>query len=200
MFERLSENHLDLLEQNLIVPLAVSDILTHKLPVEPEMQYGIHLALSEIDPDSAVLAIALCALHIAQKFYNDVPIAAGLHKEARDIIGNYAPGWIYHHQHGPMKSEIYHSVLADVPEDLEALADLMDALAAEVGLDNSAIDTLIGVLSVQARAHMEIADYILLEMEFENQTEESMRNQAFPVKSEEKITGDNIILFPTDRL
>lgn len=195
MFEQLEQNHFDTLEQNLIVPLAVGDILKHDLPVEPEMQYGLHMALSEIDPDSALLAIALCALEIAEKFYLEVPIASALKKEAQDIIGNYAPNWLHHHKHGPMPTEIYQSVLNDAPEDLEALADIMDALAADVGEDYESIDILINVLSIQARAHMEIAEYLLLEMEIENKPKNNI-----PAPSLETVGGDNIILFPINRV
>lgn len=199
MFEQLKPDHLDLLEQNPIVPLAVGDILKHDLPVEPDMQYGIHLALSEIDPDSAVLAIALCALEIAEKFYLEVPIASALKKEAQDIIGNYAPNWIYHHQHGPMQSEIYNSILSDVPEDLEALADIMDALAADLDSRYENIESLIHILSIQARAHMEIAEYLLLEMDFEKEIEYCEQDDA-PAPKLNHAHGDNIILFPINRV
>lgn len=199
MFEQLKPDHLDLLEQNLIVPLAVGDILKHNLLVEPDMQYGIHLALSEIDSDSAVLAIALCALALADKFYLEVPIAAALKNEAQDIIGNYAPNWIYHHQHGPMQSEIYNSILSDIPEDLEALADIMDALAGDLDPEFENIQSLIYILSIQARAHMEIAEYLLLEMDIEKEIDDSEQDDA-PAPKLNHANGDNIILFPIDRV
>jgi len=208
MFEQLKPDHIDLLEQNLIVPLAVGDILKHDLPVEPDMQYGLHMALSEIDPDSAVLAVALCALEIADKFYKDVPIAAGLKKEAEEIIGSYGPNWIRHHKSGPMQSEIYNSVLSDVPEDLEALADIMDALAADLECEFPNIESLIHILSIQARAHMEIAEYLLLEMDDEKAMTEVLDDMAQPEFSNAPISkasvnnanGENVILFPIDRV
>jgi hypothetical protein len=201
MFDQIKPDHLDLLEQNLIVPLAVGDILKHNLPVEPEMQYGLHMALSEIDPDSAVLAVALCALNIAEKFYLEIPIAAGLKKEAQEIIGNYAPNWIYHHKRGPMQSEIYTSILSDIPEDLEALADIMDALAADLDHEFENIESLIHILSIQARAHMEISEYLLTEIDTENEknAEEDTENMASKT-SVSHANGENVILFPIDRV
>ena len=58
---RISSYQISELERHLIVPQAVGDILAHDLEVGDDMQYGLHMALSEIDPDSALLAIALCA-------------------------------------------------------------------------------------------------------------------------------------------
>ena len=41
MFNPLPDDQIDQLQQHLIVPLAVSDIIKHDLDVEPEMQYGL---------------------------------------------------------------------------------------------------------------------------------------------------------------
>lgn len=217
MFEQLNENHIDIMEQHLIVPLAVSDILEHNLAVEPEMQYGLHMALSEIDPDSALLAIALCARDLAEKFYLEVPIAAALKKEAQYTIDAYGPNWIHHHKNGPMQADGYARILNDVPEDLEALADIMDALCGDIADEgladnyNSAI-AIAQLLSIQARAHMEIADYLLLEIQNDNQasagdgamldTENkvSAMMDMTPAMDENASIDNNIILFPIDRV
>lgn len=204
MLDILSEDQVEKLRQHLIVPLAVSDILNHDLAVEPDMQYGLHMAISEIDPDSALLAIALCASDLAAKNMMQAPIAAALYQEANTIIEDYGPTWLYHHQNGPMTSAGFEKVLETVPEDLEALADLMDALVAdmaEVLGAESNVETLANLLAIQARAHMEIADFILEEMAFEKATkahEETGKGEA-PAKdliNMEAYTGNNIVLFP----
>lgn len=217
MFEQLNEKHIDTMEQQLIVPLAVSDILEHNLAVEPDMQYSLHMALSEIDPDSALLAIALCTRDLANKFYLEIPIAAALKKESQYIIDTYGPNWIRHHKNEPMPAENYARLLNDVPEDLEALADIMDALCSDIedeGLSdnyNTAV-AIAQLLSIQARAHMEIADYLLLEIQNENMVESgdgalidtenkvgNMLNMT-PPTAENKAINNNIILFPIDRV
>jgi len=198
----LAKSDIEQLRSYLIVPLAVSDILHHDLQVEPDMQYGLHMALSEIDPDSALLAIALCATHIAEKNLIYAPIASALMKEANDIIAEYGPAWLHHHKQGPMPQDVYADVLQTVPEDLEALADLMDALCADLGSEGEATPILTNLLSVQARAHMEIAEFILAESAVDyNEMVEFTLDDVAPMDLEEvtptHAMGDNIILFPS---
>lgn len=200
MLNQLTQSQYEQLKQHLIVPLAVADILHHDLEVEPEMQYGLHLALSEIDPDSALLAVALCASDLAEKNINRSHVAAALKKEADNIIEDYGPTWLRYFKNGPMSPEAFEAVLETVPEDLEALADIMDALCAEIEDDNCPSSLLANLLSIQARAHMEIADYILSEMAFEK-TQDHEEPQAMPVQQAnvidmEAYRGSNIVLFP----
>lgn len=202
MLNHITEDQFEKLRQHLIVPLAVSDILYHDLAVEAEMQYGLHLALSEIDPDSALLAIALCALSLAEKNKLKSTMAYALEKEANTIIDDYGPDWLHHHQRGS-QPESFESVLETVPEDLEALADLMEALCAEVIEDStgeSATEILSNLLCIQARAHMEIADYILSEIEFEKSVDAAEANgEPAPVAEPldmEAYKGSNIVVFP----
>ena len=196
----LSPSDIDQLRQHLIVPLAVGDILHHNLDVEPDMQYGLHMALSEIDPDSALLAIALCAEDIATKTMMRAPIAAALYKESKNIIEDYGPTWLHHYKVGPMEETDFEQVLQTVPEDLEALADLLDALCADLGEESSATVILSHLMSIQARAHMEISEYILMEMEYERQASGNYGDQNQPFfqnkPMEVETGGDNIILFP----
>lgn len=197
---QLTASQIDQLQQHLIVPLAVGDILHHELSIEPEMQYGLHLALSEVDPDSALLAIALCAQDIAAKIFKQVPIASALHLEAMHIIDDYAPTWLHHLITGPMPDNNYEVVLQTVPEDLEALADLLDAVCADLGEQESNIVILAQLLSIQARAHMEIADYMLEEIEYGRLCQIQTDNgEALPDKyliDLDAHTGNNIIIFP----
>ncbi len=203
MNKDLSQNEIDQLRQHLIVPLAVGDILHHDLPVEEDMQYGLHMALSEIDPDSALLAIALCAQDIASKAMMRAPIAAALYQEAAHILEEYGSTWLHHHRTGPMPENDFESILQTVPEDLEAMADLMDALIADLNEDNSNITLLGNLLSIQGRAHMEIADYILTEIEYERllsatDQQEERAGQRDQIDLDAHI-GNNIIVFPGAR-
>lgn len=201
MFKPLPEDQIGQLQQHLIVPLAVSDILKHDLDVEPEMQYGLHMALSEIDPDSALLAIALCASDLATKCFTDAHIAGALAKEANNIIAEYGPTWLRYHNRGPMPADVFESILTTVPEDLEALADLMDALCGDIDNEHSSTSMLANLLSIQARAHMEIADYILDEIQREKASEGETASDNGTIAETDEIdmdayTGNNIIVFP----
>lgn len=202
MLNYITEDQLEKLRQHLIVPLAISDILRHDLDVEPDMQYGLHMALSEIDPDSALLAIAICVSDIAEKNIESSPIAAGLAREANSIIEDYGPTWLHHYHRGPMTSNEFEGVLETVPEDLEAIGDLLDALGADLAEHNNATTILSNLLSIQARAHMEIADYILAEIAFERASKDSTESgdtSAAPTKElidMDAYKGNNIVLFP----
>ncbi|MEM6810864.1 MAG: hypothetical protein AAF549_00175 [Pseudomonadota bacterium] len=200
MFNKLGKCDSDRLREYLIVPLAISDILFHDLEVEPDMQYGLHHALSEIDPDSALLAIALSAYDIAERNSLYVPIASALQKEASNIIEEYGPIWLRHFKDGPMPPEIYNSVLQTVPEDLEALADLMDALSADLECVNEATPLLCNLLSVQARAHIQIADFVLEELAKDTSQPNISRDVPTPSETfeiqEKQTYKDNIIIFP----
>lgn len=201
----MRKNDIEQLRSYLIVPLAIADILHHDLDVEPDMQYGLHMALSEIDPDSALLAIALAATDIAEKNMIYAPIASALKTEAENIIAEYGPTWLHHHRQGPMPQDVYTRILQTVPEDLEALADLMDALCADLGCVDEATPILCNLMSVQSRAHMEIAEFILAESHLE--TEEKIEftldpidertDELSPEKQMDGHSADNIILFPT---
>lgn len=201
MFNSLRDDQLDQLQQHLIVPLAVADILKHDLDVEPEMQYGLHMALSEIDPDSALLAIALCASDLATKCFTDAHIASALSKEAINVIEEYGSTWLRYHNRGPMPQNVFAEVLETVPEDLEALADLLDALCADIDNEHCTTAALANLLSIQARAHMEIAEFLLLEIQAEKEAKESGSAEGHSSVQKDVIDmdayrGNNVIVFP----
>lgn len=203
MLGTITQDQFEQMKQQLIVPLAVSNILFHDLHVEPDMQYGLHMALSEIDPDSALLAISLCAQDLATKCLNRAPIANALQKEATDLLADYGPAWLHNNLNAPIPSHVYEDILDTVPEDLEGLADLIDALAADLNEENSSITALARLLSIQARAHMEIAEFVLAEIAYEKQVDgERTQEPNFDYSAHQEkeapqsFAGDNIIVFP----
>ncbi len=189
----------------LVVPVAVSDALQAAMPLEGETQYGLHVALSEIDPDSALLAIALSAHRIAIDYAPDIPVAAALKMEANQIINDYAPDWLAHYHSHPVQGNDLYDLLSHVPEDLESMADLLESLQASIRDEENPAHALCGVLAIQARAHMEIADYVLTEIENEDVAnlvdDESYDGvcKVAPQAITESAPGSNIILFPMHR-
>ena len=189
----------------LVVPVAVSDALMAATPLEGETQYGLHVALSEIDPDSALLAIALSAHRIACEFAKEIPVATALKMESDKIIQDYAPDWLAHYHSHPVQGDDLYDLLSHVPEDLEAMADLLESLQASIRDENNPAHTLCAVLAIQARAHMEIADYVLTELENE-EVANLMDGETFdgvckiaPEALVDNAAGGNIILFPIHR-
>lgn len=199
----LSKEDVARLQSYLVVPVAISDALSSAAPVEGDAQYALHVSLSEIDPDSALLAIALGAYRIAQEHVGHIPVASALKMEADKIIQDYAPDWLAHYHNNPIQGDDLYDLLCHVPEDLESLADLLESLQISIRDPQDPSHTLCGVLAVQARAHMEIADYVLneLENEFQETLLSDEERDAFktPVLYADEKPGSNIILFPVHR-
>jgi hypothetical protein len=190
----------------LVVPVAVTETLAAAAPMEGEAQYALHVALSEIDPDSALLAIALSAHRIAADYIREVPVATALKLEAGKIIDDYAPDWLANYHNHPVCGDALYDLLAHVPEDLESLADLLESLQASIRDATDPAHTLCAILAIQARAHMEIADYVLGELE----AEKTAAIDAFEAEHDgicsfqtptlyADAAQDNIILFPMHR-
>tara|TARA_B100000508_G_C11455986_1_gene276751 strand:+ start:619 stop:1245 length:627 start_codon:yes stop_codon:yes gene_type:complete len=201
----LTKEDIKQLHTKLVVPVAVSDILNYGIEVEPEMQYGLHEALSDIDPDSALLAIALSAQHIAGASKASFPIANALYTESAQILNDYGPEFIRDLKRGSVPEENFLEVLQTVPEDLEAMADLLDALCADMEDELSPIAMIATLLSIQARAHMEITLYILEEAgrkeentPFSIQDKDVEESHADLDVLAHKAPTDNIILFPAN--
>jgi len=192
----------------LVVPVAVADAMQSGNPLDGETQYGLHVSLSEIDPDSALLAIALSAHRIAVEFSNDIPVATALKMEANKIIQDYAPDWLAHYHNHPVMGDDLYDLLTHVPEDLECMADLLESVQVSIRDETHPAHTLCSVLAIQARAHMEIADYVLTELENEKFEEfedfdgvcDIRPPMLFADQASKEAPGSNIILFPVNRI
>lgn len=198
MNHALSMNDFSRLRAHLVVPLIIGDIMSGAEELDEEARYALHDALSEIDPDSALLAIALSAQEVAHDFIGSVPVAVAVKFEAEKILQDYGPDWLANYHGGPVDEQGLFNLLQTLPEDLEALADLLDAMAASLHHDPVAQD-LCGILSLQARAHMDIADYILGELDRELFAEGDCNAEALAATQTRTYSGDNVIVFPGNR-
>lgn len=192
MQKALSLEDFSTLQASLVVPVIIGDIMLGAEPLDDEARYALHDSLCEIDPDSALLAIALSAQHIAAPFMGKIPLAVAVKYESEKLLQEYGPEWLANYQGGPVNEDVLFDLLHTLPEDLEALADLLDAMAVSIIHDDTARD-LCGILSIQARAHMDVAEYIIGELE--------AALYGDPQPAPEPITGhtDNIIEFPLGR-
>lgn len=187
----------------LVVPVAVSDAILSAAPIDGDTQYAMHMALSEIDPDSALLAIALSAHRIAVDFAHEIPVAAALKMESQKIIDDYAPEWLANYHNHPVCGDDLYDLLKHVPEDLESLADILETLQASLRDPQDPAYTLCSVLAVQARAHMEIADYVICELEAEREGGledfDGICSYQNPTLYSPAGFENNVILFPVHK-
>lgn len=191
MTSNLSSEQLARLHTKLVVPYAIGDVIRNGHEVTPDIQYALHEALSEMDPDTALLAIALSTGHIAAQLCPTIPVAGALSIEAEKIMNEYGSDWLDHADGRTPSREGYElfSVLEHIPEDLEALADILDSVCASLKENDLVLREICYILSIQARAHMEIADFVLSEIQGHDlQTE--------PHEFTTEDFADNIILFP----
>jgi len=120
---------------------------------------------------------------------------------------DYARSWIHNNIDTPLPSHVYEEILETVPEDLESLADLFDALYSDINDESDDIAILAKLLSIQARAHMEIADFVLAEIAYEKRQTPNEKYNFFSQEEYEEQTKaldtpveSNIIIFPGKRV
>lgn len=189
----LDENNLARLHTKLVVPFAVGDIIKGNQDITPDIQYALHESLSEMDPDTALLAIALSASYITAQLCPEIPVACALSLEGQKVIDEYGADWLAHAD-GRMPSregDALFEALEHIPEDLEGLAELLDTLSASLHESYGAVKEVAYILSIQARAHSEIAEFVLSELQGTDIQSTSH------VQAESLIQADNVILFPT---
>jgi hypothetical protein len=83
-----------------------------------------------------------------------LPIATVMGLEASRIVDEYAALWMS----GSLGHRDIGEYILDVPEDLEALGDLLDAVTDALPDDYHVGQTLCGILSLQADAHREATE------------------------------------------
>lgn len=180
----LNDKDLARMNNTLQVPLIVQDILDGAEVLSGDVQYALHETLSEYQPDSALLCIALSARRIADA-YQDSDINMGiLRMECELIIADYASLWMDHARARPIDSTVLMDTLNDIPEDLESLAELLEANMMFLEEKNPEIAGLCEILIIQARAHALIAETFI-----EAASDKPLETAPMPVKS-------NVIPFP----
>jgi hypothetical protein len=182
----LNDKDLARLTNNLQAPVIVQDILDGSEILSGDVQYGLHEILSEYQPDSALLCIALAAHKIASAYKEISPNMGMLKMECELIVADYAGLWIDHSQARSIDHAVLMETLVDIPDDLESLAALLEGNMAFLESHNAEAAGLCEILIVQARAHALIAETFIEAIEGDNESTAS----AVPHYT------DNVIPFP----
>jgi len=187
MLKPLSDHDLARLHARFVVPIVVDQILKDQEPLDDIAEHAINEILFEFCPDTALLCLAMCARHIADATAH-LPISRALVIQCDQIVEEYGPLWLAHEQ-SPEKldNQAVKEVLSFIPEDLEALRDLLDATLGALDEDHCLAAILCDVLSFQASHHCGLA-----ERELQNI---NVRPQSRPVVDLAKRHG-NVIPFP----
>lgn len=171
---KLSSQDLAKIYTRLVIPITIKDITFNNWDIDEDMTFSLHQFLSDMLPDAGILAIAASAQFIASKHAKELSIAGALGLEADKIMEDYGPDWLSNAEnveeggHSDMleaeQDKIY-KMLIHLPEDLETLADLLETVEGCIMKTDQTGADLCHILSIQARAQMDIAEAFLEEVE-----------------------------------
>ena len=185
------------LSNTLEIPMVIQDILDGKEALTGDVQYGLHEVLSNYQPDSALLCIALSARIIAQRYMHRFTNMAVLRMECDRIIEDYAQLWMDHARKRPIDGNMLMDTLSDIPEDLESLTELLHVnMMLLLGKKNTSDAAgLCEVLIIQARAQVLIADSFIEAMEMDSAAPQPIQNNR-PQGAVVGSKANNVIPFP----
>ena len=180
------------LHAKFVVPLVVQDMLHGLEPLDDVAEYSMHDIIGGLQPDTALLCVALCAQHVGAHAAH-VAIGKTLQGRAERIVDEYGPLWLAYEQgRAKMDDAAVADLLAHIPEDLEEMGDLLLALCGELSEDHAIPAILCDILGAEAHMHMEFA-----EMQLEKLALLDTELPELPAQAQPK--GDNIVPFPQYR-
>ncbi len=147
-----------LLTSKLYVPMVVRDMLEATEPMADDEQYALHETISNLQPDSALLSIALAAKEISKAAAYPSATLKVLGIECDRIIEDYAPLWLENAREKRIDEALVFDTLAGIPEDLEGLCDLLEVNTAFFASHDPKAAALCEILCIQAGAHALIAE------------------------------------------
>lgn len=161
----MADKDLALITNRLQVPLIVGDILNGEGALTDEVYRGLHEVLSEDQPDSALLSIALSAHTIADRNINRVSSFKVLRMECQRIIVEYGMMWLKNAQSQTLDNNMVFDTLVHIPEDLNCLAGLLELTKTTLQDHDKDAADLCSILIAQAGAQCLVAETFLESME-----------------------------------
>lgn len=162
----MNKQTLALLTTRLQLPLAMREVLEQDVPLSGDMAYTFHTMLSDMRPDTALLAVAAAGRIIVSAMENPTPGDAVLHGLCSRVIEDYAPRWLATYGNDEAVQGFLLEIFGRVEADLLILHDLLKTAAALQ--KDEKISKLLNVLEVQSQAQADVvAEFLnLMECEF----------------------------------
>lgn len=198
----LSNKDLAILTNRLQVPLIIGDILSGEGALTDDVRMGLHEVLSDDQPDSALLSIALSAKQIADAYGETNASIKLLNIECDRIILEYGQLWLRNAQAKSLDDNLVFETLVHIPEDLEALKELLEITAIFLSTKAPQTADLCKIMISQAQAQATIAETFLEGLnDMPEQdiwgTPANLDQNIEPVIADQAINAsDNVIQFP----
>lgn len=187
----------------LQVPLIIGDILSGESALTNDVHMGLHEVLSDDQPDSALLSIALSAYTLATRFQDRAATFGMVKVECERIIAEYGMMWLRNAQAKTLDDNTVFETLVHIPEDLECLSELLELAKIALQNTNKEAAALCTILTTQASAQSIIAQAFLDSMDMYDdepwsiyQDEDIDMNALVAEQAAQTFYTDNVITFP----
>jgi hypothetical protein len=154
----LNDKELATVANRLQVPIIISDIMAGEGELTDDVRYGLHSVISDMQPDSALICIALSGLKIANAYHMASPGLSVLKIQCESIVDEYAKLWLKNAENADVEESEALDALSCVSEDLEGMGELMELAVGFLQAKDEIAADLVKILSVQAKSHAVIAD------------------------------------------
>lgn len=194
----LSNKDLSLLAAKLNIPLVVGAILDKTQILDRDTHYALHDTISDMQPDSALLAIALAGNSLSAAHIKASPSIKILAMECDRIVSEYGPLWLQNAQsEDTVDEERALESLTHIAEDLESLTELLTLAAEYLRLKDRDAAAIATILALQAEAQAVIAECFLDALGAMPQ--EPLEGRLVPHIAAELTGTGNIVQFPLRR-
>ncbi len=191
---RLSDQDLALLHTKFVVPIVVGQILRGDETLDETSEYVLNTVIADLQADTALLCVALCAQRLAAHC-GHLPVARMLRAEADRVVEEYGAPWLARNRGADIAAGDAMKMLGYLPEDLEAMAHLLDATLGEMQQQKSPAGRLCDLLAVQAHEHMDDAEAQLQRLQVKRG--HRARQGELALAQNESVV--NIVPFPARR-
>lgn len=182
----LNDKELAKIANRLQAPLIISDIMAGECVLTGDVQYGLHILISDLQVDSALLCIALGGLQITNSQHKASLGISILKLQCESIVNDYAAHWLQNSSVTGTDSHDMADTMSCISEDLEGLSELLDtALNNRTQAKNDPAFSLLKILSIQAKAHAAIAEEFCDMLSAKAASEAAVKPQILPLIAKE---------------
>jgi hypothetical protein len=155
----LSDKDIAKLYTSLELPIVAGEALAEQHMLDPDEEYAFHKAMSDMQPDAALLCMALCAEQIYFTLPSGIMEADALLLEIDRILSIYGALWLVRiTEDKPVPEEFILDALKGLPEDHKRIRSLMADLDVNLPHEAQAASQLLGIMQIQAEANVMIAE------------------------------------------